>query len=50
MGPSLLKRNLKNDEKNKIKSKLYLSDFGRPSDRWHCVFRNPEDTVRNWAR
>jgi hypothetical protein len=40
----------KKDDGKKKRSKLYLLDFGRPSDRLHCAFRNPEDTVRNSAR
>jgi hypothetical protein len=30
--------------------KLYFSDFGRPSDRLYCTFRNPGETVRNSGR
>jgi hypothetical protein len=51
MEPSLLKRSKKNmmEKKNeKMRNqKLYFSDFGRPSDRLYCTFRNPEGTVKN---
>jgi hypothetical protein len=55
MEPSLLKKSIKkNDEKKKKtkrwKQKLYVSDFGRPSDRLYWTFRNPEGTVRNSGR
>jgi hypothetical protein len=50
MGPSLLKRSFLKMMGKKTKrwnKKLYLPDFGKPSDKMYCSFRNPEGSVRN---